>query len=216
MFLRNLVLVPPEHRKAVLLLDEKYVSDDEDALPRPKPGRFVRYFLSPVFGFHPREGGEWVSTSPYCRFVERYGPLFDNAKGPFVAYMPGSMEFTDSELGSGSRKVDRGRHVPVTIRHPRMARAVEVAQVLGCTMAAVKLLLFAAILAGLSKGVSPIIPVTLLLCLSLLYFFYIRFLCPLLCVVCLINEVISVPSDLGTFICGIILVATPPSKFNTT
>jgi hypothetical protein len=166
------------------------------ATPTPRHPWHVRYILRPVFGWNPAEAGTWVDTRPGSTFVARYGLLFQDMKGPKMR------QVADAAAG-------RARLEPAAAS--ARARAREIAQLLGGVVATLRAVLFADVLAGMSGGVDPLVPVVLLLALSVLYVLYMRLLAPPVTVLDLVVEVVVMLFEMVSFAAGIVVAVTPPS-----
>lgn len=138
-----------------------------------------------------------------CSFVARWGVLFETTKGP-------KSKMEEIKFDDNGKLI---RNPAVLLAATRRERARDVLQLLGLSISLFKMVLFADLLAGLSKGVSPIVQVTLLLCLTTLYWVYMRVFAPPNELSDLLVEVASTACDAGTFACGIIVAVTPPSNF---
>jgi hypothetical protein len=171
------------------------------AAPKPRQPWYVRYILRPVFGWNPAEAGTWVDTRPGSTFVARYGLLFQDMKGPKMRQVP--------EPGA-----ERPRLEPAAAS--ARARARDIAQLLGGVVATLRAVLFADVLAGMSGGVNPLVPVTLVMALSVLYVLFFRLLAPPTTVVDLVTEIVVILFEMTAFSAGIVVAVTPPSDVATT
>jgi len=161
-----------------------------------------KYFLGPVLGYHPQEAGRWVPAVPKDPFLPRYGVFFDCSKGVHHKYEP---------AGEGSSADLRGQFIPVS--NSRLARARQVAQLLGLAVSSLKMVLFADVLAGMASGAAPVLPVALLFAVTALYLLYVRFVCPPAEVSDLLIDTVSTLCDIGTLVCAIMACTTNPTNF---
>lgn len=162
---------------------------------------FEKYFLVPVVGFKPEEEGHWVPAVPGDPFLAKYGLYIQTAKGPHHRYVHGSFQHRDDGA------LDRGRFI--ALGKSRRDKAKHVLQVLGLVVIGLKCVLFTNIMAGMSNGVAPLVPVILLLCLLVFYVAYVRIVSPFAELKDALAEALGILCDTGTFICGIIAISIP-------
>lgn len=174
------------------------VQDEDEELPT---AWYYRFFLTPVFGYQPREAGSWQSSaSQHDKYIARWGVLFEAAKGPKVQYQRDSANVNAH---------------PTALAHTRKDRAREVLQLLGVSIAMLKLVLFADLLSGMHSGVPPVVQAVLLLVLSVLYCAYMRAFAPPTDLCELIVELSTTVCDIATFLVAVVVSALPGGSFNT-
>lgn len=170
--------------------------------------------ISPLFGFSsPRRAGVvyknvdashpiWHGpTEKDVLLVKRFGCFFEDAHGPRVLQMSGEMDGKPS-----LEKDDIGVENLAYIASEHSNNSVEILQTFGVLFALTKLMLFAAII-NAAGGVNKVGQVVVLMLISLLHIFYLRYFVPYRLRLELAAEIVASICDLAVFICGIVLIA---------
>jgi len=190
-------------------------SKDQDICERNVLFRVYRFLyaslLSPAFGFaSPRRANvryESVDAShpvwlghdkKDAVLIKRFGCFFEDAHGPQVFRV-------STNLGS-PEKDDTGGKDAFFITAQHSETVVEICQTFGVLLALTKLLLFAAII-NAAGGVNNVAQVIMLLVISVIHIFYLRFFVPYRLRIELAAEIVAALCDLAVFICGIILIS---------
>ncbi|KAK9800174.1 hypothetical protein WJX73_003425 [Symbiochloris irregularis] len=199
-----------QRRRAAFILDEDPVQDQKQERVKKRGCSLSDAFARVLLGPRMEEGGWRPLKRPDSQFIGRWGTLFEDNRGPPLV-MRGATFEKDPVTGRcnrGTLEPHLGRPV-VSFRNRAWYR--HDLQAWSSALLIFKTLGFAIILNAYTSNTawSQII---LLMVLAVVYVMYLRFIRPNMERFDLATNIIGALMDVGTFICGIILLSMPDAS----
>ncbi|KAK9812889.1 hypothetical protein WJX72_005294 [[Myrmecia] bisecta] len=179
----------------------------------PECNKVERWVGRPLLG-RQLEEAQWLDTHwPRSRFLHRYGAFFEDNRG--AAHLLKDASFTKDKSGQLSRgRLDPLLEPPLLMVGGRKLLSRSGLQAFGTVIGALKLVLFAVLINGITSSTCTG-EVVALLVLSVVHLLYLRIYLPFISRVDQLCETAGAMADVGIFICALVLLRGDASGDNS-